>query len=260
MQYSRELVILLIVSTTIIILILTLISMVLLYANQRRKMLFQQNIATLKSQYEKDLLNTQLEIQEQTLENISREIHDNIGLSLTLAKLNLTTLSKEPQASPSEKIAESTELISQAISDLSTISHGLNSDVIRTNGLIKALEEETGRIRKISKVNAMVIASGHTVFLRDQQELLLFRICQEALNNVLKYASAKQAIVRLHYERTELSLTISDDGGGFSDGTASRNGSGILNMRARAQLLGGTFCVSSSTLGTIIQVKLPINK
>ena len=179
MQTNRETIIVLVITTTIVILILTLFVVLLLYINQRRHILFQKDLNILKSEYEKNLLSTQLEIQEQTLQHISREIHDNIGLSLTLAKLNLNTLNKSNGENVAEKIEESTGLISKAIRDLSAISHGLNANVINNNGLIKALEEETERISKIGILEANLLVTGSPVFLNDQTEFYFSALCRK---------------------------------------------------------------------------------
>jgi len=81
-----------IIITTLFILILIFFIVFILFLYQRRHISYQKGLEILKSDFEKTLLTTQLEIQEQTFQNISREIHDNIGLSLTLAKLNLNTI------------------------------------------------------------------------------------------------------------------------------------------------------------------------
>lgn len=261
MQSTRETIIWLIVTASIIALLLILFVVLLLYFYQRKQIAFQKNIDALKSEYEKSLLNTELEIQEQTLQHISREIHDNIGLSLTLAKLNLNTINNSTLGNGTKKIEESAELIGKAIQDLSAISHSLNANVINSNGLLNALEEEALRISSIGTLKVNIIVFGESVFLDDQKELLLFRIIQEAMNNILKYASASTARIELHYSADQLRLKIKDDGGGFD--TVRRNGqtgSGLLNMQARTKTLNGTFAIASNRSGTLIDITIPIIK
>ena len=259
MQNTRETIIILVVTTTIIILLLTLIFVSLLHYYQRRRLIYLNNLQRIRTEYEKNLLNTQLEVQEETLHHISREIHDNIGLSLTLAKLNLNTIDDNIEEKSALKIGESASLIGKAISDLSGISHSLNSSMIKNNGLIKALEEEITRINKTGHLAARVEVTGNSVFLSDQKELFLFRIAQEALHNVVKYAHAHNAIVRLHYDSAELQMVIADDGIGFPKNKKNGDGSGIINMRSRAELLNGHLEVHTSTKGTSIEIIIPIN-
>ena len=259
MQSNREIIEFLVVITTVIILILTLTVILILLFYQKKQIKYFNSLNTIKSNYEKSLLSSQLEMQEQTLQHISREIHDNIGLSLTLAKLNLNTLNKAISENMIEKIEESAGLISKAIRDLSAISHGLNANVINNNGLIKALEEETERISKIGVIEANLLITGSPVFLEDQTELLLFRIVQEGMNNIIKYAEATKILITLHFNCSDLELKISDNGKGFSQEPHIRTGSGLLNMKARTQMLNGMLSVNSNTNGTSINVKIPIN-
>src|SRR5215213_8542464 len=95
-------------SVTVLILLLMSVIVTLLYFHQSKRIAFRQQ-----------LINTQLEIQEETFQHISREIHDNIGLSLTLAKLHLNTLDLGPELTQKDKVDSCVDLITQAIHDLS---------------------------------------------------------------------------------------------------------------------------------------------
>ncbi len=261
MQDTRETIIWLIVTASLIAMLLILFVVLLLYFSQRKQLAFQKYIDSLKSEYEKSLLNTELEIQEQTLQHISREIHDNIGLSLTLAKLHLNTFNSISTGNGTKKIEESAELIGKAIQDLSAISHSLNANVINSNGLLNALEEEALRISSIGTLKVNIIVFGESVFLDDQKELLLFRIIQEAMNNILKYAGASTARIELHYSAERLQLKIKDNGCGFDTGRRNgQTGSGLLNMQARTKSLDGTFAITSNHYGTLIDIIIPIKK
>src|SRR5688572_29078863 len=100
--------------------------MILILLNQKRQRTFEKSTAKMKLDHEKHILSTQVEIQEQTFLNISQEIHDNISLSLTLAKLNLYMIGQKEGELPSEVIERSINLISTAIADLSAISKSLH--------------------------------------------------------------------------------------------------------------------------------------
>src|SRR5882757_7121148 len=102
----------------------------------RRRILHQKEVVDLKVQYEQTILQSQLEIQEQTFKNISQEIHDNIGQVLSLAKLNLATMDIAQPAGLEQKIGDSKKLVSQAIYDLRNLSHGLSTDYIADRGLV----------------------------------------------------------------------------------------------------------------------------
>lgn len=257
MQAQRETIIFIILTSALIILLLVMAVLLMLYLYQKRQIAYSNILTRLKSDFEKNLLHSKLEIQEQTFENISREIHDNIGLSLTLAKLHLNAFLQTEESSEG-KIEESTSLISKAIADLRHISHNLNSNVIANNGLVKALEDEIMRINKTCLIKAKISVKGEPIFLDNQRELLIFRIAQEGLNNIIKHASASNAVVGLDYSQNELGVSICDDGIGVALDKDIKMGSGILNMKARAKIMNGNFDIASSSLGTTINIKIPI--
>src|SRR5688572_14556151 len=113
----------------------------LLYFYQKKKIAYQERLTRLALDHEKNLLETKIEIQEDTFQHISREIHDNIGLSLTLAKLQLNTLNNENRESSKNLVGSSVDLISKSIEDLNNLSKALDADIIRNLGLMYALEK-----------------------------------------------------------------------------------------------------------------------
>ena len=203
---------------TSVLLILFLVGFItkIIYRYQQKQNAYYKDLEKLKIAYENDLLQSQLEIQEQTFQNISREIHDNIGQKLTLAKLYLNTLEIKEPGIVLQKTNDSIELIGEAINDLSNISRSMSSEIVLNNGLIKALEFETNQLRKSGLYDINLRVTGETIFLDANKELVLFRIVQEALNNIVKHALASIIEIHLHYETENLNLDITDNGKGFT--------------------------------------------
>jgi two-component system, NarL family, sensor kinase len=256
---SIESIIVFIVVCTLLTLLLISFITWLLFRYQQRQNAYFKSIAELNVKHENELLQSQLEIQEQTFQNISREIHDNIGQKLTLAKLQLNTLPPISQYADSN-ISDSVKMIGEAINDLSDISRSMSSEIILNNGLIKALEFEVSQLNKPGLFNVRLKITGNPVFLENQQELLLFRIVQEALNNIVKHASASKILLELNYQEKYFHLTIKDDGKGF-DVLQSTDGTGVSHMRKRAALLKGECDISSiKDAGTAINIRIPINE
>ncbi|MFZ9387054.1 MAG: sensor histidine kinase [Chitinophagaceae bacterium] len=233
---------------------------VFIMVNYRKKQhLFQQSIENLKLDNEKALLNTQLEIQEQTFQHISREIHDNIGLLLTLAKLNLNTLEWGNDQNSKEKMESTIELLTSSIAQLSDISKSLNADIIKRHGLLEAIDEEMKRIRKTGLFKLDLSVSGTPVYMESRRELLLFRIIQEAFNNIIKHAGASFAGLYLHYLPDKLVVSISDNGRGFHHQSISKNQAGLQNMETRTRVLQGDMEISSRPeTGTTLTFKIPL--
>jgi two-component system, NarL family, sensor kinase len=209
---------------------------------------------------QQELLRTQLEIQEQTLKNISQEIHDNIGQVLSLAKLNLNRMDPSKPNDLEEKIKDSKNLVGKAIQDLRDLSKTLNTDNIESIGLLKAIGYELDMIGKTGSHQTDLKTKGNIIRLDAQKELILFRIVQEVLNNILKHADAGNISVQANYESRQLELVIDDDGNGFdlnplNDPDNQAAGLGIRNMHNRAKMIGADFSISS-TLGEGTKVKL----
>ena len=264
MRNQNTEIIVFIFATTILILLLAGFIVTILFLYQKKQISFEKNLEEMKLDHEKNLLITQLEIQEQTFQNISREIHDNIGLSLTLAKLNLNTLNLDDPYNSKEKINSSISLISESITNLSDISKSLNSEIISTHGLLKALEMEIGILNKAGVYHIEYEITGIPVFLECQKELILFRIIQEAFNNIIKHARAKNISLFLDYSNTQMNLCIVDNGIGFSNEQIERNRStkimaGLNNMRQRAKMINGDCSIESIIdKGTVIKVQVPL--
>ena len=257
MQTERDIIIVLIITSTLIILLLTMIVILVLYLYQKKQLAFKNKINNLKTDFDKTILKSRLEIQEETMQHLSREIHDNIGLSLTLSKLNLNTLTRENEDIDKEKINNSIHLIGKAIADLSNISRSLNSDLINNNGLIRTLEEEISRIQKSTLIKFDLKISGTTRFLDNQKELIIFRIIQESINNIIKHSGAKNGIISLYYSSNNLELEIFDNGIGFDSNSIKNNSSGLINLRARTKMINGYCNIYSSSEGTHIKLIIP---
>lgn len=248
METPPPYIVLFLTGTLIIIVIALALLFILILINQKRQRHFQESISALQLEHEKHILKTQVEIQEQTLEHISWEIHDNIGQSLTLAKLNLNTMNRNNPQSINESVANSIDHIEEAMADLRDVSHSLNSEVIKNQGLLKALETEIQRISRSTQLQVDMSVSGEPVYLPSEKELFIFRIIQEALNNVVKHAKASSVNLHLFYTDQQVQINIKDDGAGFDMvKVKAMNGSaaGLTNMEKRAKLFKGSFHLQS---------------
>ncbi len=262
LQTTNQENIVIIAGTLLVVLLgVFIISYVLVY--QRRQARNRFETQQMQDKFQQELLNTQLEIQEQTLKNISQEIHDNIGQALTLAKLNLNTMLPIADEQLQQKILNSKELVSKAIADLRDLSHSLDTDNVQEMGLQRAIEYELEMIRKTGTIQTIFEIQGTPFRLNKQKELILFRITQESFNNIIKHAEAKKITVLMQYSSDSFEMSITDDGKGvdltFLQEATGEAGLGIRNMHSRAQLIGANFNMNSALQeGTTITIFLPI--
>ena len=231
----------------------------IIYRYQQKQNKYYNELENLKIMHENDILQSQIEIQEQTFQHISKEIHDNIGQKLTLAKLHLNTLYLANEKRTDSQIKDAVTMISESIIGLRDISRSLSSESILNNGLEKALEYEFEHLQRSGLYAISFEVTGKTIFLNGQHELVLFRIVQEAINNIIKHALASKIDILLHFEAHELSLQIKDNGRGFSTEHNHPRGNGISNMKRRAITLNGIIEISSAPgTGTCINIKIPV--
>jgi len=224
----------------------------------RRRIIHQKEVVDLKVQYEQTILQSQLEIQEQTFKNISQEIHDNIGQVLSLAKLNLNTI---PNPENAEKIALTEELLGKAISDLRDLSKSLNSEKITDIGICEAIKQELAMIEKASaQIKTTYLCDDHEITLSNEKTIIAFRMMQEILNNILKHAKATVITVNIAKQPQGVVIDITDNGIGFDPEKLknTETGIGLKSIQQRCKLINAA-CRIQSTPGAGTGVQIVIN-
>ena len=255
---SQEVGIIVIASFFLLLVAVGIIALVMVYRRKQVEYIHEQK--RLKAAFEKELLEAQLEMQEQTMKHIAQEIHDNIGGTLTLAKLNLNTIRAEQANGSSEKIGNAKELVTKAIGDLRTLSKTLHTEAVLSVGIAKAIEMELKLINKSAAFETTLSIIGEPATIDQQKELILFRTVQEALNNAMKHSGATQIHVELSYSAKDLAVVIRDNGKGFDRFAIEKDpekGSGLRNMQNRTRMIGGELSIEGHS-GTKIQISLPI--
>jgi signal transduction histidine kinase len=220
---------------------------------------FQMEKRELQFRYENELLQTRLEVQEQALNQVSQEIHDNIGQALSVAKVNLNMLGSTLTGETADLVNDSKEIIAKALTDLRNVSHVLNTENISRIGLEEAIKKELEYLKSYSKIQYELSADGDSDNVTNEKELLIFRIAQEALTNIVKHAKATKITILLYYHPGSFEMNICDNGIGFADKDENSKGIGIINMRQRAQLMKGTMQINSPQAGgTTIKLNVPL--
>jgi two-component system, NarL family, sensor kinase len=238
----------------IVILVLVCVFIIaFLTTSYKRKIKYQQQLLQLDFERQQAVLQAQLEIQEQTLKTISQEIHDNVGQILSLVKLNLHTFkdTAEPQLETTKS------LVSKAISDLRDLSRSLQGGRVLQLGLQQAIEDELLIIRNTGQLQTQLSVTGKAVALPPQKEIVLFRMVQEAINNVVKHANATNLYVSIAYQPAQFLITVQDDGSGFQEDELSpaSTGLGLSGLRSRAKLIDAALKIhSTKNQGTTVSI------
>lgn len=239
---------LIIFSVIAVCLALTVIILFILFLRRKNALLLDQ--AKDKETYERELSETQIEIREETLRNISWELHDNIGQLMTLAKLQVQMVPDK-----SESLEEASESIGKAIKELRVLSKLINPEALKNLSLEEALELEIERFNRLQFIDASLTVDGTPKSLNQKEEVIIFRILQEFFSNTIKHSKASTLCVGIDYMDGNLTITADDNGIGF-DESLDFAGIGIKNMKNRAQLINADLQIESEkNRGTMLRLQ-----
>lgn len=194
--------------------------------------------------------------------SISREIHDDVGGSLTALKFDLAWVArrvKEPEVL--QRVQSAIETVTYAIEASQRIMHNLRPAILE-QGLVAALQWMTQRFEKRTGIVTVFRTSHETLpHLPQGVPLVAYRTAQEALTNVSKHAQARKVTVDLSLSHGVLSLEVVDDGRGLSEGALAKARSfGIRGLHERAGTVGGWMDLSSSSVGTSLILSVPLDQ
>lgn len=240
-------------------------------AQEREKQLLQ---AQINYQLEQERLKRAaiLEGQERESHRISRELHDGVGQMLSALSYQLnhleTTLKgkQENEVAPNynQQVRQTTErakgLLKEVIQEIREISHNLMPKILTDYGLIEALKQLRLDFASGENIPINLDIFCESERFDDNIEISIFRITQEAVNNILKYAQASEVNVQLIEHETNLQLLVEDNGVGFDLEKAKRkNTNGLINMEERARLVNGSLSIDTVLgKGTCIMVEIPL--
>jgi hypothetical protein len=214
----------------------------------------------LQAEIANEVNNARIEIQQSTLNNISQEIHDNVGQLLSLTKMQLNLLEAQ-EVKDNNLISEAKDNISKAMTDLRDLAKGMSSDRIQLLGLYDSVTQEALRINKVGRLQVQVNSNGTKKEPEHKKQLVVFRVIQECFQNILKHAQANHVLVTFTYQPDSFHVVIKDDGVGFDyqPGSPSSEGLGLMNIFNRIHLVGGEVTVNSSPgAGTSVHIKVPL--
>lgn len=251
----QEIIIIVIGSAFFLLVAVGIIILILVY--QKRQLRYILEKAELKNQFQHELMKTRLEARDETLNKISKELHDNIGQLLS-SSLVLISVTERELKEPNETLQMAGEGLSKAIQELRALSKSLNTQWLEKFSLFENLNAEAARLNA-SKEFTMSVSHPETISLSADQQLMLFRIVQEAFQNSLKHSRANHIQIKAEQIGKEFYIAVKDDGSGFDVTDTVKQGLGMTNMRNRAALMGGSASWKSDETGTDVLIQLPLS-
>jgi signal transduction histidine kinase len=232
-------------------------SLYLIRANRR---LFGQ-LATLSDE-RRGLAQQLIATRESTLHEISRELHDQFGQILTAIGSMLGRAGRQaPEGSPLRSdLREMGEIAQAALDNVRGLSQTLHPSILEELGLESTIEWYLSTIEKQLGIHMSYERSGPAVPVDSTVGIHVYRVLQESVNNIVRHSGAKEGVVRLRFDADTLELDVEDRGTGL-DPDPARRGLGLVAMRERAELLGGTIeFLRPRDGGTLVRLRVPIGE
>ncbi len=204
-------------------------------------------------------------IREEERTNIAREIHDELGQQLTVLKMDVAWLNKRFQGTDekvNQRLKDLLIMLDETVQSVRRISSQLRPSLLDDLGLTAAMEWQLGEFEKRAGIKTSFNAPNEEIPIPESSKTALFRIFQESLTNVVRHSGAKKLAVTLKESDSSLVMTITDNGKGFDPlKVAEKRTLGILGMKERTEMIGGTYEINSiPDQGTSVIVSVPVIK
>lgn len=224
-------------TSSIIFLLMGLALVLFMMRYQRRMMQQVEEIKRKEISHQETLLKATINSQEKERKRIASDLHDSLGAHLSTIRLNVLVYGQEHPTT--KEFAESTaEMLSESIQVVREISHDLLPGSLKTYGLMSALRELLNRVESSTAISVSFGFEGEEKRFQNEQELALYRITQELINNTLRHAKASEIEMRVNWLEDGLELKYSDNGVGFiSD--VQYNGLGMYTIQSRVESFRG---------------------
>ena len=222
-----------------------LIAVVVLYLNQYfQKQLTQQKLVEqeLKNEQQKKLLQTSINVQEAERKRIARDLHDELGATLSISRMHLLKLEQDRDISDDLKssIQNIRTVTESALTSMRRISHELMPAQLATFGLVKTLQSVVDQVNETGELSLSMKDTLGATRIPWELEVGLYRMVMELVHNTIKHSGAGKASICLEKTVRHIELTYTDDGAGINE-TEKLTGLGLKSIEARANASGGFF-------------------
>jgi two-component system sensor histidine kinase UhpB len=199
----------------------------------------------------------QLRAQEEERKRVARDLHDEVNQALTAILLRLEALTQIAPPRLRDELSETKRLANQAMGELLQLARQLRPTALDDHGLVPAIEDQLRRFKAQHGVETRLDTEGELDDLGNDQQLVLYRVTQEALNNVARHSRAQTVSVSITRHDGTVALAVADDGAGFNLGSEDR-GLGLEGMAERARLVNGHFEIDARPgRGTTLRLQVP---
>ncbi|MCO5292990.1 MAG: sensor histidine kinase [Chitinophagaceae bacterium] len=247
--------IVIILGASVFLLLISLFIVLMLMAYRKRDFTHLQEKRKLEEEFNKQLLQSQMEVQENTFLHIGRELHDNVGQLLSTSRM-LIGLTERSLEHPPDMLATANATLAKAINEIRSLSKSLDKEWLGQFNFSDNLMAEVNRINATNLIKA-TLNFNHHLNLPSEKQIILYRIVQEAMQNAIKHGHCSHITIESQRDEGKMVIIIKDDGVGFEINEINR-GLGLDNMKHRVELLGGQISFNSIVgQGTTVKISLP---
>lgn len=247
-----------VIQTGIIVIILSLfiISQAVMHRIKKNRLVLEKEL--IQEQFDNQMMQYKIEIQESTFDSLGTELHDNIGQLLSTAKMFIGITERNLEKPPLTLVSAN-ESLDRAICELRDLSKSLNKEWLQQFDLYKNLLTDIARINSAGELYIHLTKRWPVLPAIAEQQFIFYRLLQEGIQNVIKHSAATVLNINISHDQDNITAILQDNGQGFNL-SEEQTGLGIKIMKQRIQLLRGTISWKSSEMGTLVQIIFPIKK
>lgn len=259
---DNDLTFLVIFGIAVMLLLMVSVLLAVLF-NQRKKNQHRLAMDKLREQQQNQLIEAAVRSEETERHRIAETLHDEVGAILSSAKLHLLGIKSEGLDQKDKALHEKgRELLNDVIQKVRGISHNLHSNILKEFGLNEAIRHFLRKITEGTAINSSSVLDDNYKTEDTDADISIYRMVQELVNNILKYANAKELLINSTYENDNLDLVIFHNGNGltqeqFEDLRYQKEGLGLKNIQNRIILLKGQIHFTHGTEGYRINIRIP---
>lgn len=254
---------LVIVGIAVMLLMVVSILLAVIY-NQRKKDQHRKAVEQLREQQQNQLIEAAVRSEELERHRIAETLHDEVGAILSSAKLHLLGIKSEVLDERDQKLHEKgRELLNEVIQKVRGISHNLHSNILKEFGLNEAIRHFVKKVTQGTMIQATTALDDNYQTENAENDISIYRMVQELMNNILKYANATEFLISSTLEGNELNLVLFHNGDGltqeqFEELRFRKEGLGLKNIQNRIILLKGTIHFTQGGEGYRINIHVPV--
>ena len=215
----------------------------------------------MQQRFESEMLQTRVEVQDQTMQSIATELHDNVGQLLSLTTLTLNSVNLADEVKAKKKIENSLTLVNKSIKELRELAKLLHGEQLVENGIGHAIDQEISWLNKSGAYQLKVDNALVDLTLSSpDKDLIILRLLQEIINNIIKHAKATYIQIDSYHNDGALHLNVKENGVGFNaeEIKAKKSGMGLNSIYKRIEMINGKLILNSAPgEGTSISIEIP---